>query len=815
MANAIYELAILLSLKDMASGGLNRTEAHLRSLGKEGAATLATFESLRAGMKKDFMIAGVGVGVLAMMKKGVDVAGDFEQSMARLKGTIAEVGDDGQVNMAKLNSQMEQMNRVAIQLGNTLPGSTADFFDMMTELRKTGMPVESITGGAARSVALLAISTGNLPKDIARDFGRLSKQFQLKPEEYKPAAGLFAKLSSIGLDPDELIQGAKFAQLRGGLPMGLKGIKGLDAMAMMLGSLSQVGLQGGIGGREVAGLLSELLPTSKSQKKADAALKKRGIDLSFYDKQGEFSGVENFMAQMAKLKTLSAAERMTILKDRFGTKEAVGPVSAFSEGGLAGWGKLKEVVKAAGDEEVKAAFITQTFNSKVENLEGTLKNLTATTFTPMMDSLKPALDLVNSVVGSLQEFGAANPQIAGIATGFIGVTSAAVALTFTLKSGMALWGLYQIASSAALKATQVELLETGAAADVAAVSAGRVSTALVGIQRMGALKITVALAAVGATYELISWIKQESDKYEAEVARRRVQLAGSVDEALSNRQLYGPRSKEAELRETLRSTELRSYGLKPGSKERVLADMETRSLQERLDGERGNRAMQERLATESWAKLSMALPKDFSIPYGTATAGFGYAKDEQRPALLEKIRSSPLSDPNVLGKLLLALDRGKVEGASTPDAVERIKAVLQEAFGSGGQFKMAQDIALKDMLDFSTATRNVSTNLQDWFKPTEQLPGAFSRAADAATQFSLRLGGLNLNQPPSVPFSLGPPKIEVRQPFDGSSFKKSGYVSEVHHHGNRTVHLHVHGVNDPQEIARLVEHELGIQMERA
>src|SRR4051794_10383912 len=105
MASEVFQLYLLLSLKDFASGGVDRFEAKLRSGDKEARQYLQTFQQLRENMKRDLVVAGIGVGTLAALKKGVDVAGDFESAMADLRMSIQEVGSDGKVNLAKLNDE--------------------------------------------------------------------------------------------------------------------------------------------------------------------------------------------------------------------------------------------------------------------------------------------------------------------------------------------------------------------------------------------------------------------------------------------------------------------------------------------------------------------------------------------------------------------------------------------------------------------------------------------------------------------------------------------------------------------------------------
>src|SRR4051794_29460945 len=117
MASEVFQLYLLLQLKDFASGGLDRIEAKLRAGGRETQEYLQKFEQLRSNMKRDLTVAGIGVGTLAALKKGVDVAGDFESSVADMRMSIEELGTDGKVNVAKLNDEMGQLEALGIRVG--------------------------------------------------------------------------------------------------------------------------------------------------------------------------------------------------------------------------------------------------------------------------------------------------------------------------------------------------------------------------------------------------------------------------------------------------------------------------------------------------------------------------------------------------------------------------------------------------------------------------------------------------------------------------------------------------------------------------
>jgi TP901 family phage tail tape measure protein len=451
MGRELYELAILLSLRDMASAGANRAEAQLRALGKEGRSTLKTFQELREDLNRSMVLGGIGVGALSLMKGGVKVAADFEAAMTDLRMSIAQTGPDGAVALDKLNSQMSEFERLGTRLGNTLPGSTQDFVQLFTALRQGGLSAEAILKGAGEGIADLAVATKNVPVELGRDFAMLAVQFKLKEDEFMPAANLFARVKgAVGLDPSQLIEGAKFAQLRGGLPLGMKGMAGLNSMTNLLGALKMSGLQGGLGGRELAALLFALAPVSKEQKKADAELRKKGIKLEFYSASGDFLGEQHLIKQMEQLRKLSAKERMTLLSKRFASHEAAGPASALMELGAQGYSKYQKTVGSAADVQQRLNMVTANFNTQLENLQGTLSNLTAYSFLPLLESLKPGLQIANQTAGSLQEFAAANQgasKFLGELVGIASIGAVATAAIRGLSAAVKIWKLTSAVSA--------------------------------------------------------------------------------------------------------------------------------------------------------------------------------------------------------------------------------------------------------------------------------------------------------------------------------------------------------------------------------
>lgn len=516
MGNQAFELAILISLKDAASAGADRVGDRLRNMGKDGKAALKQFEDLRKELKQGLVIGGAGIAGLQMLRGGIKSAGDFEAAMGDLRMSLEELGGDGRINLAKLGDEMNKAEALSLRLGNALPGTTQDFIQMLAVLKQGGLDVQTVLGGAGEAVANLAVVTGNVPAQLAEPFSQYVQQFQLKGEETTQLASTLAKLRfSTGLTPQELIEGSKFFQTRAGMPLGLTGLQGAELSGRMLATLRSFGLEGGVGGRELGGFMVGLTFNSKEQKKQLAEMKKEsGISLQFFDKKGSFLGFENAFAQMEKLRKLSTEQRLKFGEKLFG-KEGMGIASIMMKAGVEGWQQINQRIdKVPGLQELINQK-TQTYNAKLEAVQGTLENLKATTFTPILDTLKPALDLANQFTGEMQEFAKEHPGLAKTATQLFGIGSAALIVVGSVKSLRAAWGLWKIASAVGsgeagllgyFVRLRTEAATTAAGVETAAVktemAAGRLGGRM-GRALTGAMKAAIITFAIEAAVQQI------------------------------------------------------------------------------------------------------------------------------------------------------------------------------------------------------------------------------------------------------------------------------------------------------------------------
>lgn len=472
MAGEAFQLAILLTLKDAASGGLDRFAARLRAAGKDGEKFASDFEKIRSQMNKDLAIGGMGIAGLDLMRRGVQVAGDFQSSMTELRSSFSQLGRDGKVDLAKLGPEMQRAEGVAIRLGNALPGTTEDFVQMMQVLKQNGLSVETILNGAADAVGNLAVATKSVPREIAADFAQFGNLFKLRAQDFTPAADVFARIySSTGQTSSELVEAAKYFQGRAGKDLGIGGLKDAEQWARVFGMMGKEGMRGSMAGMSLTNFFTAY---TAHRDKLDDLAKATGIKLEFFDSAGKFVGIDNLIEQMSQFNRLTPKDRSEWMETMFGT---LGSGAANILANADAWKAFNAEQNKAISLQQKTAEMSKDFNNQVEALTGSLKNLVVTSLSPLLPELTQAAKSANELVGGLVEFGKANPGLTktlGTLAMYGSMAMVAYSGIRTLTGGLRMLKLAsavskgdlsfftQVAGGAERAATRVETFHTGA-----------------------------------------------------------------------------------------------------------------------------------------------------------------------------------------------------------------------------------------------------------------------------------------------------------------------------------------------------------------
>lgn len=523
MSSEVFNLAILLSLKDAASGGLDRAGTKIRALGKDGKLLSEAFDDLRDNLNRDLAIGGVGVAGLMLLKKGVDEAGDLETTVLNLRQAYQEVASQSGKTREQQESDIRKILALATELGNQLQGNTSTYADIFTAMNKAGIDAEITLSGAGKAAAYLANVTGAIRKgtapQLAEDLGSYGKMFDLKGNEYMKVVELFSSLEDrFNIGSSNLVEASKYFFSTAKGVMGMRGLSGAEDTGKLFAFVKRyAGREGSEAGTTLDAVITQFIA---HKKKVQDLFSDKGIKLEFFDAKGNFQGIENMFTQFEKLRTLSPEERGIRLNEIFG-EQGARVAGAMVEQGVQGWRNITAEANKSVSVNEKIKGQMDTYNAKTEALSGSWQNFKATAFTPLMDSTKGFLDKANSIVGSMQKFSAENPGLMktlGTLAAY-GTTALVVYSGFkTLTTGIR---MFRLASAFSSGAGLIPYLNgTATAANVASTSMATATTratglrgAIQGISSNSTVRVGVQIASIiGIEYllQLIAWEVQQA-----------------------------------------------------------------------------------------------------------------------------------------------------------------------------------------------------------------------------------------------------------------------------------------------------------------
>lgn len=507
-------------------------------------------------------VAGVvtGAAVARPVAASMGAYAEQENAATQLKASMME--SDGSVS-----AEFAKIDELAKRLGDRLPGTTAEFTDMMTMLRRQGISAQSILGGTGEAAALLGVQL-RMPVTEAAEFA--AKMQDATSTTEKDMLGLMDVIQRtyyLGVDSGNMLQG--FAKLSPAMSMMKK--KGLEAsriLAPMLVMMDQTGMAGEQAGNAIRKVFQAGFDEKKTGK-ANALLKKNkaGFKLDFTDGKGEFGGVEKMFAQLKQLEKLDTQKRTSVIKELFGDDaETLQVLNTFMEKGIGGYKEVVAKMEAQADLRKRVDLQLGTLSNVVEAAQGTWTNVLASIGETVAPDAKNLVNWLAEAAASVGAWVKANPQLvawltkaaAAVAVLYVGIGGLMVGLAGVLAPLLVVrFALAAIGVQGGLLSVVLRGLGSGLRAlGVAAVAGGGGAMAALGrfglmLRALPALAIAsgrsvaasfgvARVAIVGATARL--WAYVAAQKAAALVgARRGLAAAGTAGVVtLSSFAIRGP-----------------------------------------------------------------------------------------------------------------------------------------------------------------------------------------------------------------------------------------------------------------------------------
>lgn len=340
---AEFELKALITGVDKLSPALSRMQKNIRGFKRQAE------EASKGGLA---LAGGLAAGLTVSLK----AYADQENAASGLK--VAMMQANGEVG-----NSFEKINKLAVGLGNQLPGTTADFQNMMQMLVRQGIPAENILGGVGKATAYLAVQLKKTPEAAAEFAAKMQDATGTASDDMMGLFDTIQKAFYLGVDDTNML--SFFTKTSSVLKMvnkdGLKAAQGLAPISVMM---DQMGMQGESAGNALRKVIQSGLDLKKVRA-TNKGLRKQRIRLDFTDGKGGFGGLDKMFSQLAKLRKLTDTDKTSVLKTLFGDDaETLQVVNALIDKGKDGYDQIQQKMNKQAS-----------LNKRVEAQLGTLTNL--------------------------------------------------------------------------------------------------------------------------------------------------------------------------------------------------------------------------------------------------------------------------------------------------------------------------------------------------------------------------------------------------------------------------------------------------------
>ena len=375
--------------------------------------------------------AAVGVGVMKTYMQQEEAANNLKISMMKADGTFGKFNEIG---------------KIANQIGTDLPGTSEDFYKLAKAMKMQGVSDDTLINGGLKTSAKLNVLLEMDQEQGGEFFAKMMESHGLSEAELGASADdLQRAMFAAGMKKDDMY-GAMTYYASNVRSMKLTGRENSQKIFAIEGLAAQQGLEGTSFGTNFSTMLDrmskgpQMIAEAKKGMKAEARdiLEKSGVKFDFWDKKGNFKGIDGMVKELEKLQKIRAKFGDQAAQDvadaMFGT-EGKRVALLLGEKGTAGLQDFLQKMKDQASLEERVAQKTKTLGSALESLGGAWESAVGNVGSIFADDIK-------SFAKSLQE-------AVEWFTPFISQHKSAVKFVLGLVAGfVALRGVLQVGSFA-------------------------------------------------------------------------------------------------------------------------------------------------------------------------------------------------------------------------------------------------------------------------------------------------------------------------------------------------------------------------------
>jgi len=435
MAETQVKTALILSAYDRMSRVVDESVSKsIRSLAKfkENADRISG---------RGISLQNVGAAIMGSqaLRQPIEAFANLEAGATRLRSVMT-------MKRGLPEEEFRKINKLAIDLGNALPGTTNDFHNMFTEMIRGGLKSMDIVNGTGKAAAYLAIQLGKPYEEIGRGVAKLREAAGVADKDMMKFMDTIQRTANVGVQFEEMQ--IAFARSAGQLKF-LK-LQGLDAskeVAALYAMLIKSGATGETVGTGISAAMSAIFDKNKMAL-ANAEAAKLGIRFKFLDDKGNFMGITNMIGQFGRLKGFSQQQIAGVLTPLLGpTGQDIQFIKTLSSGGLPAFREMNKRMNEQGSLSVRVSEELKTLKNIWDSLTGTFTNFLAVFGGSMAPQLKSLANTFNNLTARVGDFMEHHQKLAR-AIGWTVTIMGGLALTAGAV-GLALGAVAKIASFAA------------------------------------------------------------------------------------------------------------------------------------------------------------------------------------------------------------------------------------------------------------------------------------------------------------------------------------------------------------------------------
>jgi hypothetical protein len=316
------------------------------------------------------MAAALGAAIIIPAKAFADA----ESAAIGLKSAL--MTNDG------LSKGFQELSDISTELGNKLPGTTADFARMAMVMKTNGLATDSMINGGLKAAAYLAIATQGLG------------------ETYESAALGITKISNVfGVADKDFVNLADTMQRVVNIGVGIEPFT--SAMSKAGGAMKAVHQQGLGAAQSIAPLVALLVRSGVDPSEAGTGLKKL---ISVAGGTGKFKNIEGMVAGLEKMYKQDPAKLIKTFKELFG-EEHGGKAIIIAAGG---YKTITEEMKKQATLDMRVQESLKSLTNAWDAATGTFTNAMVAFAANYAPEIKELAQSINDVAAKLQKWASEN-----------------------------------------------------------------------------------------------------------------------------------------------------------------------------------------------------------------------------------------------------------------------------------------------------------------------------------------------------------------------------------------------------------------------